>query len=147
MTSKLIDYMKPGKVARKTSPNSQTNLLSIEDEVTANLRAMPMPPVQDFAMREAYKGPLDYPAIAAWLKACEENFERGCDKHEYTSLSPLFAANGCTRIDDIVRMSPEMIKSLAEVRGIVTTIGLVNRVHAYAVEDVARVRSTGKLAI
>ena len=98
-------------------------------------------------MREAYKGPLDYPAIAAWLKACEENFERDRDKHEYTSLSPLFAANGCTRIDDIVQMSPEMIKSLAEVRGIVTTIGLVNRVHAYAVEDVARVRSTGKLAI
>ena len=98
-------------------------------------------------MRAAYKGPLNYPAIAAWLKACEEDFERGRDKHDYTTLSPMFAANGCTRIDNITRMTTDTIKSLAEAQGITVTIGLVNRVHKYAIKDIARVKREGKLPL
>ena len=91
--------------------------------------------------------PLDYPTIANWLQICEEDFERGRDKHEYTKLAPMFAANGCTRIDDIPRMSTDSIKSLTVEAGLDVTIGLVNRVHDYAVEDVARVKHDGKLVL
>ena len=56
------------------------------------------------------------------------------------ALSPVFAVNGCTCIDDITRLSAITIKTLADEQGVNVTIGLTNRIHAYAVEDVARVR-------
>ncbi len=43
-------------------------------------------------------------------------------------------------------MSPADIKTLAADRDLDVTIGLVNRVHHYATEDVARVKAAGKLA-
>ncbi len=86
----------------------------------------------------AFKGPLDFPSISNWLKACEEDLERGRDGHHYTLLSLMFTSNGCTRIDDITRMSPADIKALAGERDLDATVGLVNRVHQYATEDVVR---------
>ncbi len=91
------------------------------------------------------KGPLDFPAIEKWLKICEEDFERGRDKHEYTRLVPVFSENGCTRIDDISRMSTELIWDLSARAGVEVTIGLVNRVHQYASDDVQLVKREGKL--
>jgi len=91
------------------------------------------------------KGPLDFPRISQWLTACEEDIERGRDGHQYKSLVPLFADNECTRIDDIARMTPGVIRELSKEMGINASIGLVNRVHQYAVEDVAQVRLHGKL--
>ncbi len=72
---------------------------------------------------------------------------RGRDKHEYTKLLPVFAANDCTRIDDVSRLTAESIKSLAEKEGVSVSIGLANRVHQYAVDDVARVKTEGKLTV
>lgn len=88
---------------------------------------------------------MDFPAIVHWLSACEDDFERGRDKHEYSRLAAVFAANGCTRIDDITRMSTDEIKSLAAEVGVIISVGLVNRVHQYATEDVARVKIAGRL--
>ncbi len=79
------------------------------------------------------------------MKTCEDDLERGRDHHEYTKLGPVFIDNGCTRIDDVARMSPESIKVLASDAGVAVTIGLVNRVHDYAVEDVARVKNRLKM--
>lgn len=94
-----------------------------------------------------FNGPLDFPTIANWLKACEDHLERGRDGHAYTSLALTFALNGCTRIDDIARMSPADIKALAVEKDLEVTVGLVNRVHQYAVDDVARVKASGKLSM
>lgn len=44
-------------------------------------------------------------------------------------------------------MSPEAIKALATEAGVSVTIGLVNRVHEYAVDDVALVKSGIKLSV
>lgn len=71
--------------------------------------------------------------------------ERGRDHHEYSKLAPVFESNGCTRIDDLTRMSAEMIKQLAVEAGVDVTIGLVYRVHQYAADDVARVKRVGRL--
>ena len=49
----------------------------------------------------SYCGPRNYPAIERWSKACEDDFERRCDMHEYMALSPVFVVNGCARVDDI----------------------------------------------
>ncbi len=89
----------------------------------------------------ASQGSFDYPLISDWMKFCERHMERGRDKHEYSLLAPMFEANGCTRIDDIPRMTTTMILELAGVAGVGVTIGLVNRVHEYATEDVMRVKA------
>ena len=94
-----------------------------------------------------YKGPLDYLAIRTWLKVCEDDFECRQDKHEYTTLVLMFDANSCTRIDDITQMSADRIKMLAEAQGINMTIGLINCVYTYTIEDVAHVKDKGKLSI
>ncbi len=57
----------------------------------------------------------------------------------------MFAANGCTRIDDIARLSPDNIKLLAAEVGVIVNVGLVNRVHQYATDDVACVKVAGRL--
>lgn len=152
MSSKVLDYRRPcraQKASQKESPFADMGLLvdANEMEVSALTRPMQVRVAQAPQTQLLYKGPLNYPAITDWLKACDDDFERGRDKHEYTALSLVFATNGCTRIDDIARMSPETIKGLAEAQGITVTVGLVNRVHAYAVEDVARVKREGKLSL
>ncbi len=90
---------------------------------------------------------LNYPAISNWLKICEDDiFERAAgDRHEYSKLAAVFDVNGCTRIDDITRMSPDLIKLLAKEAGVDVTLGLVYRVFQYAAEDVTRVRKSGRL--
>lgn len=71
--------------------------------------------------------------------------ERGRDKHDYTALLPVFTTNGCTRVDDVARLSTETLMSLAEKEGLVLTIGLANRVVDYAVHDVARLKRGKKI--
>ncbi len=91
------------------------------------------------------RGGVDFPLIADWLKKCEKHMERGRDDHEYSKLAPVFDANGCTRIDDITRMTTELIRELAAGQGVTVTIGLVNRVHQYALEDVMYVKKYGEM--
>lgn len=142
MSSKVLDYERPGKRARMRSPGGQRT------EFTHNAQAdAQVLPVLVGAQTSAFTGPLDFPSIESWLRICEEDFERGRDKHRYTILAPMFAANGCTRIDDITRLSTDVIKALALDAGLATTIGLINRVHGYAAEDVYRVKSAGKLVL
>ena len=52
-------------------------------------------------------------------------------------MLPVFTANGCTRLDDVTRVPAEQLRALASVQGIEATIGLANRIFAYAAEDVA----------
>lgn len=144
MSSKLLDYEKPGKKTRVVSPSIQADLWRVGGEAQTSTQMVPVPVETEI---RSYKGPLDYPTISAWLKICEEDFERGRDKHEYSMLAPMFEANGCTRIDDVTRMSTGLMKSLAAEVGLSVTIGLINRVHQYATEDVARVKSAGRLII
>ncbi len=54
------------------------------------------PPAPMHRETQGFQGPLDFPKIADWLKGCEDNLERGRDGHEYSSLSLVFALNGCT---------------------------------------------------
>ncbi|KAL5524968.1 hypothetical protein ACEPAF_8837 [Sanghuangporus sanghuang] len=93
-----------------------------------------------------HRGPLNYPAIGDWLKACEDDLERGRDNHEYRKLAPVFLSSGCTRIDDIARMNADKIEALVKAEGVDMTIGLVNCIHDYAVGDVACVKRDGKLS-
>ena len=82
---------------------------------------------------------------AKWLATCEEDLEHGRDGHQYQTLAPMFAANDCTRIDDIIRMNPTQIRDLSKEMGISASIGLVNRIFQYAQDDVAQVKVSGKL--
>jgi len=143
MTSTLLDYRREKNTEKKTSkvcsPPASRAPSETSTPVVSTPPMLPPPPVP------ANKGPLDFPSISNWLTACEDDLERGRDKHPYKSLAALFAENECTRIDDIVRLSPETIRSLAKDMGLKASFGLVNRIYHYAVEDVARVKSTGKL--
>lgn len=103
------------------------------------------PSVPVLILVPANKGPLDFPSISDWLATCEDDLERSRDKHAYKSLAPLFAKNECTRIDDITRLTPEMIMGLAKEMELQVSVGLVNRIYQYAVDDVARVKAVGKL--
>lgn len=145
MSSELLDYVRPG---RKNLVAEQA-LAETEAAVLVPLPPEPAhsiePPISMHRETQVFQGPLDFPKIDDWLKGCEDNLERGRDGHEYTSLSMVFALNGCTRIDDIARMSPADIKALAVERDLAVTVGLVNRVHHYATADVARVKVAGKL--
>ena len=104
-----------------------------------------MPPQEPAQPRVAVgqRGMHKYPTISSWLGECEGDLERGRDQHQYSKLAPVFADNGCTRIDDVARMTPELIMNLATDSGVIVTIGLVNRIHGYAVDDVARIRNGG----
>ncbi len=101
---------------------------------------------QQGAPVSSYHGPLDYPEVSSWLQQCQDNIERGRDKHEYTKLSPVFKEHECTRIDDIIHMSPGEIRTLAAEMGINVSLGLVNRIFQYASADVATVKGKGKMA-
>ncbi len=94
----------------------------------------------------SYQGPLDFPEVSSWLQQCQDNIERGRDKHEYTKLSPVFKEHECTRIDDITHMSVGEIRTLAAEMGVSVSLGLVNRVFQYASADVAMVKLKGKVA-
>lgn len=147
MSSRVLDYEWPDKETRRLQAHRQPGL-----PITTSLVPLALPVPQMVSSGETgaqalYKGPLDYPGIEVWLQACENDFERGHDKHTYLLLLPVFVTNGCTRIDDITRLSAERLKTLADGQGIEVTIGLVNRVHAYAVEDVARIKSAGRLIL
>ncbi|KLO04636.1 hypothetical protein SCHPADRAFT_947561 [Schizopora paradoxa] len=148
MSSKLLDFVRPGR------RNLAADLADAQAAVDATDEALRVPlpiefpaPAAPVVEKPAYQGPLDYPTIQSWLKSCEDDLERGRDKHNYSALAVVFAVNGCTRIDDITRMSTMDIKTLAGDNDINITIGLINRVHAYAVEDVAKVKKKGKLVL
>lgn len=160
MRSNLLDYFRAGKQSRSSTSVPAGRDAEMEEAFTAAAApapaapaaaaiapaaAAPGVPVVETQPAVQRKGPLDYPAIKTWLAFCEEHLERGRDKHEYSVLLPVFLANGCTRIDDVVRLSAESIKTLAEKENVSITIGLANRVHEYAAEDVARVKANGKL--
>ncbi|KLO19024.1 hypothetical protein SCHPADRAFT_885687 [Schizopora paradoxa] len=163
MTSKLLDFVRPGRKNRaaihsdalatsEAAGIGTINPPTFEAPPADTRRSVPPPSARDntppiFARDNppGHKGPLDYPAIANWLRRCEEDLERGRDKHAYSSLAVIFSSNGCTRIDDIARMSREELRRLAQEDGLEATIGLINRVHDYATEDVAFVKKFGKL--
>lgn len=71
---------------------------------------------------------------------CEDDPERGRDKHAYTKLAGMFKENGCSWIDDITLMTPMLIKMLATQAGVDVNLGLVLRVYDYAATDVIRIR-------
>ncbi len=156
MSSRLLDYERMGRRARQGSVappiqhvDAPTAVAALVTPVApiAPVAAIPTPAPNPMAPTDAIplKGPLDFPAIVNWLNTCEEDFERGRDKHEYSRLAAVFAANGCTRIDDIACLSPDNIMALAAEVGVIVTVGLVNRVHHYAIDDVAHVKIAGKL--
>lgn len=147
MTSKILDYERPARKARAYGANEQAAAPpaiqpAIQPAEHVEVQKAPPPYVESTP-----KGPMDYPAITNWLKMCEDDFERGRDKHAYMVLAPMFEANGCTRIDDITRMSPDLIKLLSAQAGFDVTLGLVHRVFQYAAQDVIRVRKAGKLVM
>lgn len=144
MHSRLLDYVRPGRKARATSadydPGDREATIAAEPHETAQKKPEPQTEVR------SNKVPLDYPLISSWLRKCEEDLERGRDRHEYSKLSRVFEENGCTRIDDIQRLSPVIIRDMATDAGELVSIGLVHRVFEYASEDVAYVKKNGKLA-
>ncbi len=167
MRSKLLDYFRPGKDLRSAAFVPDDRDIEMAEAAATAVPAAAPATAPDAAPAPApatalaatstavapppqsapHKGPLDYPSVKNWLLVCEEDFERGRDKHEYSALLPMFTENGCTRIDDIARLSADTIRSLAEKAGLNVSVGLANRVQQYAVEDVARVKLEGKLAL
>lgn len=138
--SKLLDYVRPGRKntaaahAEATAATETTAQVPLPAEVVRGT----VESVRDFA------GPMDYPSIQNWLRDCEDHLERGRDGHTYSSMTLTFAVNGCTQIDDIVYMSTAEIKAMAVEGDLDVTIGLVNRVHGYALEDVDRIKRTSR---
>lgn len=156
MTSKLLDYVRPGRKNRAAIHSDA--LMTSEATGIGTHEAPPLerspaetrqntPATSSRDEPPGHAGPLDYPSIANWLKRCEEDLERGRDGHAYSSLAVVFALNGCTRIDDIARMKKEEIKELSLERDVDASVGLINRVLHYATEDVARVKKFGKLSL
>ncbi|EJC99863.1 WD40 repeat-like protein [Fomitiporia mediterranea MF3/22] len=93
-----------------------------------------------------HSGPLNYPTVDVWLRYCQQHIERGRDAvHTYTSLIFVLQKNGCTRLDDVARLTTEELRSLAMECEVEASIGLVKRVVAYAHEDVAKVKNDGYL--
>ncbi len=131
----LLDFVRPERITKST--------VAVPVEAGAVILAGPLPVREPESY--AHKFSCNYPTVASWLKICEEDIERGRDNHEYSKLAPMFAANDCTRIDDIPRMTTQLIRELAAEAGIDATIGLVNRVYQYAVEDVEQVKKVGRL--
>lgn len=135
LKSKLLDFVRPGRKVASAPPD---DTISAEEPLVVQKPREPTPiakPAQTTEVR-AQRGAVDFPLIGDWLKGCERHMERGRDKHEYSLLAPMFKANGCTRIDDIPRMSTGLIRELAAAASLNVTIGLVNRVHQYAADDV-----------
>ncbi len=136
--SRLLDFVRPGRKIERASAGK-------EEMPTDDVREPPLPvPMRALEVR-AHGGAVDFPLIVDWLKKCEKHIERGRDNHEYSKLAPMFDANGCTRIDDVPRMTTELIRELAAAAGVIVTIGLVNRVHQYVMEDVAHLKKYGQL--
>ncbi len=142
MTMKLLDYRRVKKppVSRVASLSPPPSPPIGPEPPTRSDKTIEQPSFQTKC-----SGPLDYPTITRWLTHCEYDFERGRDKHPYTSLSEMFQDNGCTRIDDVARLNPDAIRTMADAKGIVTSVGLINRICAYALEDVATVQRDGKI--
>jgi len=138
MTSTLLDYRREKNTEKKTSKVCSPPASHAPSKTSTPVVSTP-------PLVSANKGPLDFLSISNWLTACEDDLERGRDKHPYKSLAALFAENECTRIDDIVRLSLETIRSLAKDMGLKASFGLVNRIYHYAIKDVAHVKSTRKL--
>ena len=139
MAAKILDYERPGKDSRRSGAYPQSDPPPRQPDVAIIPPLAPAHRQEDEAAYLLPKRALDYPAITDWLKSCEDDLERGRDNHDYTALSSVFATNGCTRIDDITRLTGEAIKALADEQGVKVTIGIANRVHAYWGEYAARV--------
>ena len=141
MKSKLLDYVRPGRKGKDSNVGEEEPHPPVKEPHETSQQK---PLSQQTEVRNS-KMPLDFPLISSWLRKCEEDLERGRDRHEYTKMAPVFEANGCTRIDDISRMTTGFIKELAEEAGVAVTVGLIYRVHQYATDDVAQVKRDGRL--
>ncbi|KLO04585.1 hypothetical protein SCHPADRAFT_947594 [Schizopora paradoxa] len=146
MHSKVLDYVRPGRkpASFRTAPGDRDE--EMPDPPPNLIQAYLKTHAVERAQVREFKGAHDFPLISSWLRSCEDHLERGRDKHEYSNLAPLFAENGCTRIDDIARMTTSLIRELAAEAGIQASIGLVLRVHDYAVEDVTHIKKFGMLS-
>ncbi len=144
MTSKLLDYIRPG---RKNLSAAHAEAIA----ATERAACIPLPaedsPVVAPSPPTRIQGPLDYPSVKNWLRDCEEHLERGRDGHAYASMALMFAVNGCTRIDDIARMTSAELKELAKDFDLEVTVGLVNRVVRYAQDDVEQIKVAGRLSM
>lgn len=142
MSSKLLDFVRPGRKSRAIL--EAEGLTEVAAQVPlpeeAAPQAVPAAPIPG-----GFRSSHDYPTIGDWLDRCARHMERGRDGHDYASMALVFALNGCTRIDDITRLTPAEIRDLARDRGVDVTVGLVNRVLQYATEDVARVKANGEI--
>ncbi len=94
IASNLLDYFRP----RKRMPGDD---MSDREEPDRPFNELAETAQQEVPVR-SYQGPLDFPEVSSWLQQCQDNIERGRDKHEYTKLSPVFKEHECTRIDDIL---------------------------------------------
>ena len=146
MASRMLDYERPARgIQRNPPPTNSAANLPVDTNWTHPSSSPALNTGPEKLETHAFpKIPRDYPTVETWLRTCEDDIERGRDKHAYLSLLPVFSANGCTRLDDITRVSAEQLRALASAQGIDATIGLTNRIHAYAVEDVARLKAAGR---
>ncbi len=143
MSSKLLDFVRPGRKNRATL--EAESLTEAAAQVPLPEEAAPQA-VPAAPMPGGFKSSHDYPTIGDWLDRCARHMERGAVTDTTTHLWPLvFALNGCTRIDDITQLTPTEIRDLARDRDVDVTVGLVNRVLQYATEDVARVKANGEI--
>lgn len=151
MSSKLLDYIKPGKKSNASAVNCEEPLTTapvFEPVPAPELQHVQQAQPQQVQPQQVQpqhvpkvRIPKNFPQISKWLEKCEEDIERGCDNHKYSELAPVFSVNGCTRLDDITRLSTDVIRTLATEAGLKVTIGLVNRIHEYAVSDVAKINA------
>lgn len=145
LTARILDFKRERQKTATDQPAETA--LAQPSAPPSSASFAPAPPSSASFAPAPTRGPLDFPSVANWLAACEDDLERGRDKHPYKSLIPMFSHNECTRIDDIARMSPELIRSLSREFGLEASIGLANRVYQYAVDDVAKVKALGKLSM
>lgn len=96
MSSKLLDFVRPGRRNLAAAHAAALAATETAAQIPLPLEHVKEPPAPMHRETQGFQGPLDFPKIADWLKGCEDNLERGRDGHEYSSLSLVFALNGCT---------------------------------------------------
>lgn len=79
MSSRLLDYERSSRKPRAYAGGERA-----ADPPDAAIELVEAPKAPPPYVETTPKGPLDYPAISNWLKTCEDDFERGRDKHAYT---------------------------------------------------------------
>ncbi len=124
MMSKLLDYIRPGRKnllrcpRPKLLPPPREPLVShFPLKIALSLHRPP---------QRAFRARWITPLSRTGSGTARSIWERGRDGHAYASMALMFAVNGCTRIDDIARMTSAELKELAKDFDLEVTVGLVN---------------------